>query len=1140
MKMEKNLTQKKTLRGQLNHVFLFIAFIAITISANAKHGQVADQVAVFQQQSLFLKEFNLFSINNSTSEKIAQTVTTSTLLNLNSTVEEIVKNKPDFIKLKVPYKNGSAEFTLLLYKTNISPNGQTLITSDGRNYPVDEVVNYRGIIENNFSSLTAITFSEQEVMGFISNNDGNYILGKIEGNKERLHIIYNDRDLIPSSNIECGANTSIPVNESNKYYAPAGTNTVKCVNWYWEFDYDIYVQKGNSVPNVNTFANGVFNQVSTLYANDGVSVALQTIYVWTATDPYTGPSTSDYLSQFGVNRTSFVGDIANLIGNQGGGGVAWISGLCNSQTKYKMGYMGVSSSFNTVPTYSWTVEVVTHENGHLLSSRHTHDCVWNGNNTKIDGCGDSAGYPSGSCAIPSPALPAGGGTIMSYCHLTSAGINFNNGFGPQPSAQIVNYINNASCLVPCSTCNPPSQPSAISGNASACPSTSQTYSVAAISGATSYTWSLPSGWSGASTTNSITATTGSTGGTISVMAVNSCGNSPARTLTVIASSLPAQPGTISGNVTTCPSASQTYSVTAVSGSTSYTWTLPSGWSGASTTNTITTTTGTIGGTISVKVNNSCGSGTARTLAVTISTAVPSLPGTISGNTTTCAAVSQTYSVAAVSGATSYTWTLPSGWSGTSTTNSITTTAGTAGGTISVKANNGCGSSSVRTLAVTISSSAPNQPGSISGTSSSCPSISQVYSVAAVSGATSYTWTLPSGWSGTSSTNSITVITGSSGGAVTVKANNICGSSATRTLAVTISSAPVQPGVITGSASVCAGLTGVSYSVANVAGSIYSWTAPANSTIASGQGTNIITLNYSSSFISGNLQVAASNSCGASAASTLSITLNTSSGTTPGRPKSVTGSTDNLCGVTTNYTANPLVSGGIYNWTFPAGTTINSQSTNTVNVTFPSNGLGNSSISVNVRLGCNTGLTRSIAIKGAPVSPAISGPSIACANSSGNVYSVTARVGVNYSWALPSGATITSGAGTNSITVRFGSSAGQISCNEYNACGSGAGTKTITFNCRQPQASSPMVNALNFTAYPNPANDVLHLEYTTLEQGVASIQISDIAGKIISNESVNLNEGLNQHSIDISKFSEGVYVLTFSNSEGTLQSKIIIE
>jgi hypothetical protein len=71
---------------------------------------------------------------------------------------------------------------------------------------------------------------------------------------------------------------------------------------------------------------------------------------------------------------------------------------------------------------------------------------------------------------------------------------------------------------------------------------------------------------------------------------------------------------------------------------------------------------------------------------------------------------------------------------------------------------------------------PAQPGAISGSASVCDGISQTYSVSAVSGATSYIWTLPSGWTGISTTNSITVIPNSSGGSVSVKSSNACGSS----------------------------------------------------------------------------------------------------------------------------------------------------------------------------------------------------------------------------------------------------------------------------------------------------------------------------------------------------------------------------
>jgi hypothetical protein len=84
-----------------------------------------------------------------------------------------------------------------------------------------------------------------------------------------------------------------------------------------------------------------------------------------------------------------------------------------------------------------------------------------------------------------------------------------------------------------------------------------------------------------------------------------------------------------------------------------------------------------------------------------SCSVPAQPGTISGTTNPNQGSSETYSIADVSGATSYTWTLPSGWTGTSATSSITTTVGSSGGTIYVTANNACGASTTRSLAVAV-------------------------------------------------------------------------------------------------------------------------------------------------------------------------------------------------------------------------------------------------------------------------------------------------------------------------------------------------------------------------------------------------------------------------------------------------------
>ena len=70
--------------------------------------------------------------------------------------------------------------------------------------------------------------------------------------------------------------------------------------------------------------------------------------------------------------------------------------------------------------------------------------------------------------------------------------------------------------------------------------------------------------------------------------------------------------------------------------------------------------------------------------------IPSASASIAGKLRVVAGSSQTYTAEAVTGASSYTWSTPTGWVGTSTTNSITLTAGTTGGTLSVVANaNGC-------------------------------------------------------------------------------------------------------------------------------------------------------------------------------------------------------------------------------------------------------------------------------------------------------------------------------------------------------------------------------------------------------------------------------------------------------------------
>ena len=76
---------------------------------------------------------------------------------------------------------------------------------------------------------------------------------------------------------------------------------------------------------------------------------------------------------------------------------------------------------------------------------------------------------------------------------------------------------------------------------------------------------------------------------------------------------------------------------------------------------------------------------------------------------------------------------------------------------------------------------------------------------------------------------------------------------------------------------------------------------------------------------------------------------------------------------------------------------------------------------------------------------IAGPVTVCGNSPGNVYSIAPVIyAVSYVWAVPPGAVITAGAGTNTITVTFANTPGDVTVYGVDTCGNGpAGTLAVS-------------------------------------------------------------------------------------------------
>ena len=196
-------------------------------------------------------------------------------------------------------------------------------------------------------------------------------------------------------------------------------------------------------------------------------------------------------------------------------------------------------------------------------------------------------------------------------------------------------------------------------------------------------------------------------------------------------------------------------------------------------------------------DSTCTASDTRTAVLVTVNTIPAGAKPITGVTTACAGQnSVTYTVPAITKASSYTWTLPTGATGTSKTNSITVNFGSSAssGNISVNGNNDCGVGGSTSLAI-ILNSLPADAEPIRGITAVCAGQNSVtYTVPVITKATSYSWTLPTGATGTSKTSSIMVNFGASAvsGNISVKGQNDCGGGGSSSLAISVNPKPVTP------------------------------------------------------------------------------------------------------------------------------------------------------------------------------------------------------------------------------------------------------------------------------------------------------------------------------------------------------------
>lgn len=567
----------------------------------------------------------------------------------------------------------------------------------------------------------------------------------------------------------------------------------------------------------------------------------------------------------------------------------------------------------------------------------------------------------------------------------------------------------------------------------------------------------------------------------------------------------------------------------------------------------------------VRAEGLCGTTSCVSVSVTVTPSVPLGSITIPVATAPvvgCVGGTTSISCSAVAGATGYSWSGPTGvlfngfpspYISTSTTVTLTYTAlppaGISGWNICVFAKNACGNSpNVKCHWIRASLSTPI----LSGSSTACAGSNEVYIVGPVDGAASYTWTITGAASLNGSGTTVTTVgpsvtasfaAGFSGGTICVYASTSCGTNS-GSRCISISTAPVIPGAISGPSSLCPG-SGSTYSISAVPGAVsYIWSASGTGLSVIGSGTSA-TVASTSGFTSGSICVIAVSSCGSPQGNSVQRCKTIGSGRL-GTPGNITGDPSaGVCGQTYSYTI-PSMPGATagYTWTLPAGAN-GSSTSNSITVTFPSV-FSSGTLCVHGNNSCGGGPDRCITVYGNPSTPSsLSGNQTPCAGTD-EIYNWPSVPGASiYQLVVPVGYTVLSGNPTvsNFAIINVTASSGSIGVKALNSCGT-SGTRTLALSpvsCRMSGNLPETAAALSTRIYPNPSTGTLNVQFNIDQSGASYlVELLDLSGRVVQQTEGVASSGSNLQTLDLTLVAKGLYLLRLQTPVGSETARIVIE
>ena len=222
----------------------------------------------------------------------------------------------------------------------------------------------------------------------------------------------------------------------------------------------------------------------------------------------------------------------------------------------------------------------------------------------------------------------------------------------------------------------------------------------------------------------------------------------------------------------------------------------------------------------------------------------------------------------------------------------------------------------------------------------------------------------------------------------------------------------QP-IISGSTSACEGSLTYAYTVPNVLGHTYLWTAPSKGTIIGSTTANSVSIRWTTAGVD-SVKIRQTNSQTSCFKDTTIIVSIQSS------PNPVISGAVSACQQSQNNSYSIVnIPGHLYQWYAPTrGVITGSGTSNTINVQWTISGIDSIKVrQTNPQTGCFKDTSMIVTIQALPM-PLINGRTSVCATNKDESYSVAFVQGHNYQWFTPSKGKITSTLTSNTLTMQW--------------------------------------------------------------------------------------------------------------------------